>query len=165
MSLALRRSMNYMARASLFRVPGFGQLIRSFNAFPVKRATADTGAMKEALRRLKRGGQVVVFPEGTRTMDGSVGPFLPGVALLARRAAEWVVPVVVEGAFEVWPRTRLLPGAGRIVVAYCRPMHRDRTRGLADEALLAEVRGRMIAMQDRLRRRLGKPPLQTPEKQ
>ena len=61
MAMALRRPMNFMARDSLFHWGPFAKLIDSVNAFPVKRGTADLGAMKEAMRRLKAGGQVVLF--------------------------------------------------------------------------------------------------------
>ena len=159
MSLSLKRQMHFMARASLFRVPVFSQWIGSLNAFPVRRGSADTGALKEALRRLKRGGQLVVFPEGTRTGDGRVGPFLPGVALLARRAAEWVVPVVIEGAFEIWPRTAPLPTLGNVVVAYCCPIGRRELDRMSDEEILATARRRIIDMQTDIRLRRGKPPL------
>ncbi|RPI64145.1 MAG: 1-acyl-sn-glycerol-3-phosphate acyltransferase, partial [Planctomycetaceae bacterium] len=118
MSYALRRPMNYMARDSLFRMPIFKQLITKFNAFPVKRNSADTGAIKEAMRRIKSGGQVVLFAEGTRTEDGKINPFLPGVAMLAQRTADWTVPVVIDGAFEAWPRKNMLPSPGEIVVQY-----------------------------------------------
>lgn len=163
MGLALTRPMNFMARESLFRIPVFGEWIRSQNAFPVKRASADTAAIKEALRRLRHGEQLVVFPEGTRTRDGRVGPFLPGVAMLARRAADWVVPVLIEGAFEVWPRTQPLPSLGHVVVAYCRPMHNDQVRRLGDAQFLTVVRGRIVTMQAEVRRRRGKPPLGGPQ--
>ena len=160
MSMALRRPMNYMARDSLFRFKPFGWMIRSFNAFPVKRASADTGALREALRRLKAGGQLVVFPEGTRTRDGRVGPFLPGVTLLAQRGAEWVVPVIIDGAFECWPRTRRLPRPGWVVVAYARPLHRSQCAGMKEGQLLDEVRRRMIELQRQVRAMRGKPPLE-----
>ena len=159
MSLALKRPMHFMARASLFRFPIFKQWITSVNAFPVRRGAADTGAMKEALRRLKRGEQLVVFPEGTRTRDGRVGPFLPGVALLARRAAEWVVPVLIEGAFDIWPRTRPLPPLGNAVVIYCQPLSRADRRDSTDQQVLALSRQRIIAMQAHIRRRRGLPAL------
>ncbi|HUU21872.1 MAG TPA: lysophospholipid acyltransferase family protein, partial [Phycisphaerae bacterium] len=140
--------------------PVFRQMILSLNAFPVRRGTADTAAIKEGLRRLKRGEQLVVFPEGTRTTDGRIGPFLPGVTVLARRAAEWVVPTVIEGAFELFPRTRLLPALGpRIAVAYCRPFPKREIDRLGPEGLLPAVRERMIAMQADLRRRMGRGPL------
>lgn len=157
MSMALRRPVNYMARDALFRVPGFGRLIRAVNAFPVRRGSADTGALKEALRRLKAGGQLAVFPEGTRTKDGTIGPFLPGITMLAQRAADWVVPVVIDGAFECWPRTSLLPMPGLITVAYCQPLGRAEVQSMSGEELLAVVRTRMIEMQAELRRRTGRP--------
>ena len=160
MGMGLRRPVNYMARDSLFRNPLFGRFIASLNAFPVKRGQADTGAMKEALRRLKAGGQLVVFPEGTRTRDGTIGPFLPGVSLLARRAADWVVPMVIDGAFEAWPRTSPLPRPRHVEVAYCRPLGREDIARLTGEEILDLARRRMIDMQTELRRRLGRPKLE-----
>ena len=156
MSLALRRPISYMARDTLFRFPPFRWLIRSFNAFPVKRGTADTGALKEALRRLIAGGQVVVFAEGTRTRDARIGPLLPGVSLLIERGAEWTVPVVIDGAVECWPRWQALPLPGSIAVRYGRPIHKSEVAGLEPEELLGRIRREMIEMQADMRRRLGK---------
>ena len=159
MSLGLRRPMNFMARDSLFRFPGFRQVIGSLNAFPVKRGTADTGALKEAMRRLKAGGQVVVFAEGTRSRDARIAPLLPGVALLAQRSADWIVPVVIDGAFECWPRTHLLPAPGNVVVRYGEPIPRGEARKLDAEELMDRIRRTMIDLQADLRRRVGRPPL------
>ncbi len=60
---ALQRPMNFMAKDGLFHNPYFGRLIKMLHAFPVKVGTADIGALKEALRRLKAGRQLLVFPE------------------------------------------------------------------------------------------------------
>jgi 1-acyl-sn-glycerol-3-phosphate acyltransferase len=157
MSLALRRPMNYMARDNLFHNRLFRAMLRSVGAFPVKRGTADTGALKEAMRRLKGGHQLVVFPEGTRTTDGRVGSFLPGVAMLAQRAADWVVPTMIDGAFECWPRTQPLPSPGPIVVNYAPPLPREQIRSMPAQELIDLVRGQIIRMQAEMRRRLGKP--------
>ncbi|MFW6132779.1 MAG: lysophospholipid acyltransferase family protein [Planctomycetota bacterium] len=159
MSFALRRPMNYMAADFLFAPPGFRRLIRSLNAFPVRRGVGDTRAMKESLRRLKVGGQLVVFAEGTRTWDGRIGAFLPGVALLARRAADWTVPVVIDGAFEAWPRTQRLPRCGRVTVQYGRPRNGAHCRATEPQELLDELRDEMLAIQADLRRRTGRPSL------
>ena len=156
----LARPLNYMARNTLFDIPGLKQLMISLNAFPVKRGTADTGALKEAMRRIKRGGQVLVFAEGTRTLNGQISPFLPGVALLAQRAAQWIVPVVIDGAFEVWPRTRSLPGAGRIVISFGRPIAQEHARKFKAAPLVEYIRQIMIQMQTDVRRRLGRPELE-----
>jgi len=159
MSFALRRPMNYMARESLFRLAGFRELIRSLNAFPVRRGTADLTAMKEAMRRLRDGEQVVVFAEGTRTRDARIGPLLPGVAVLSQRAAEWTVPVVIDGAFEAWPRTQALPGPGEIVVQYAPPIPRAEARRLRAKEFVRTVREQLVEIQTDLRRRVGRPPL------
>jgi len=159
MSFALRRPMNYMARDTLFRLPGFKWIITALNAFPVRRGTADTGAMREAMRRLKAGGQVVIFAEGTRTHDGRIGPFLPGVALLAQRSADWTLPVVIDGAYEAWPRTRKLPSPGRIVVQYAEPIRREQARKMDAETFLSQVRETIIEMQTDIRRRISRPEL------
>lgn len=159
MSFSLRRPMSYMARDTLFRMPGFKHLIAALNAFPVRRGTADTGAMKEAMRRLRAGGQVVIFAEGTRTEDGRIASFLPGVALLAQRSAEWTVPVVIDGAYEAWPRTQKLPSPGSIVVQYAEPIHREQARKMGVEPLINQVRDTIIEMQTDIRRRMGRPAL------
>lgn len=157
MSLSLRRPMNYMARHTLFRMPLFHQLIESLNAFPVHRGAADVAAMKEAMRRLKAGHQVVVFAEGTRTRDGRIGPLLPGVALLARRGAQWTVPVVIDGAYEAWPRTQALPSLGSVVIQYGRPLSQREAAGMKPKVLVARVRETLIEIQTEIRRSVGRP--------
>jgi len=157
---SLRRPMSYMARDSLFHTPGFKQLIEAFNAFPVRRGTADTGALKEAMRRLKNGGQVLVFAEGTRTEDGTLREFLPGVALLSQRAADWTIPVLIDGAFEAWPRSQALPSPGSVMVQYAPPIAQAKARKMKSEELVRCVRQQLIDIQRDVRRRAGRPELQ-----
>jgi len=156
----LVRPLSYMARSTLFDTPGLKQLMTSLNAFPVKRATADTGALKEAMRRIKRGGQVLVFAEGTRTGNGRIAPFLPGVSLLAQRAAQWIVPVVIDGAFEAWPRTQAFPSLGNIVVSFGEAIPQEEARRFKSTELVEHVRRIMIGMQADVRRRLARPKLE-----
>ncbi len=155
----LQRPLHYMARDTLFRAPGFKQLIASVNAFPVRRGAADTGAMKEGLRRLKAGHQLLIFAEGTRTRDGRIAPLLPGVAFLAQRSRATVVPVVIDGAYEAWPRTQPLPSPGLVSVEFGQPMAPDAVRALDAQTLVDRVREQMIAIQHDLRRRTGREPL------
>ncbi len=156
---ALQRPMNFMARASLFSNPLFGKMISKLNAFPVKTGTSDIGAFKEALRRLKGGGQLALFPEGTRSTDARIGPFLPGAAMLAQRAAKWTVPVLIDGAAECWPRKRKLPLPGSIVVQYGQPISQAEARKYDTEDFVKMVRGRLIDIQTDVRRRVGRPEL------
>jgi len=117
-TMALPRECHYMARDTLFRNRWFRLLIESLNAFPVKRDSADVGAIKEILRRLRDGQLVVTFPEGTRTLDGGLQPLREGSLLVAKRAKATIVPTVIYGAFQCWPRSRRLPRPGAIHVAY-----------------------------------------------
>ncbi|HZN33292.1 MAG TPA: lysophospholipid acyltransferase family protein, partial [Pirellulaceae bacterium] len=64
------RRMNYLARDTLFRVPGLKQLIAFLDAIPIDREGGGLAGLKETLRRLKAGELVLIFPEGTRTHDG-----------------------------------------------------------------------------------------------
>ncbi len=142
-TLALPRECHYMARDTLFRNRWFRALIQSLNAFPIRRGAADLGAIKETLRRLKGGHLVVTFPEGTRTVDGSLGPLAPGVVLLARKARVPLVPAALLGAFEAWPRHSRLPRAHPILVAYGAPLPPALLDALDDDACIAEVHRRI----------------------
>ena len=150
-AVGMPRPFHPMARASLFRIRVFAWLIRSLQAFPVRRGSADMTAVREAVRRLKDGAVVLVFPEGTRTRDGSIGPLRAGPVLLARRAGVPILPIVIDGAFEAWPRTRTLPRPHRIRVACGRPVSAERSARDDADRIVETLRGEMLALQRRLR--------------
>ena len=160
MAFGLRRPVNFMARHTLFEIPGFKQLIESVDTFPVDRDSSGMGGLKEAMRRVKRGCQVAVFAEGTRTYDGKIQPFMPGVALLSQRGADWTVPVVIDGAFEAWPRTKKLFGFGNIIVQYDKAIPQSVARGMKPKDFVEMVRQRMIKLQTQMRERMGRAPLE-----
>lgn len=145
--MALHRECSFMARDSLFKNPWFSRLIASLNAFPVRRNTADLSAIKEALRRLKQGRAIVLFPEGTRTEDGTVGPMLPGLAAIAKKAEVPVVPTLIDGVFQAWPRDQKLPGPGNVIIEYGRPIQPNEYADLSADQLMNLIRNRLLAMQ------------------
>jgi len=144
-TLALHREGNYMARDTLFDNPLFGRLIESLNAFPVKRGAADVGAVKEILRRLKDGKAVVVFPEATRTRDGSIGAINANSMALAKRAGAAIVPTVIDGAFEAWPRTALIPRPRMMYVTYADPITFEQVQEWSVEQITETVSERLRA--------------------
>ncbi|HLF93889.1 MAG TPA: lysophospholipid acyltransferase family protein [Planctomycetota bacterium] len=125
----LQREMHFMARRTLFKNPLFGALIGRCNAFSIERDTADVKGVRNAIDRLQRGNILLVFPEGTRTRDGTVGRMKAGIGMLAERAAVPIVPVLIEGAYEVWPKGALLPRLGRIRLVFGKPMRPETAAG------------------------------------
>lgn len=146
-TLAIPRECNYMARDTLFHHPVLRRVIEYLNAFPVKRGTADMGAIKETIRRLRAGGIVTTFPEGTRTTDGQIGPMRAGVVLLARKTQVPVVPTLILGALEAWPRTAPLPRPHAVLVAYAPPIYPHQHPEWSDDDCVAAVREQIIALQ------------------
>jgi 1-acyl-sn-glycerol-3-phosphate acyltransferase len=145
-ALALERECCFMARDSLFRNPIFRHLIERLNAIPVKRGTADLGAVKAALRRLKRGMRLVVFPEATRSVDGTIALMQAGVVLLARKAGVPIVPTLIAGAYRAWPRHARFVRPSPIRVAYGEPVSPDHVKSLSDSECINLVRDRILQL-------------------
>ena len=116
------RHLNFLAKAELFRIPLFGGLIRRLNAHPLRREGADAGALRAALRILKGGGALLVFPEGTRGEEGILGPAKPGAGMLAVLGRAPVIPVYVSGSGRAWPRGRRFPRPAHITVTFGPPL-------------------------------------------
>ena len=134
----------YMARASLFAFKPFGAFIRWLGAIPLARKGADTGPLRNAIETLQDGRGVLIFPEGTRTRDGSVGEFKSGFLFLARRTGAAIVPVAIEGAHEIWPPGRKWPRiTGRIHVAVAEPLTPTELESLSDPQAVDLVRRRI----------------------
>jgi 1-acyl-sn-glycerol-3-phosphate acyltransferase len=117
-TIPVRRPVYYMAWDRLFRVPVLGQLIRLLRAFPVDIYSNDRGAVREARRLLREGAAVMIFPEGGRSFDGSLGDFKLGAFRLAVAVGATVLPVTISGGFEAWPPQRTLPRRGRMTITY-----------------------------------------------
>jgi 1-acyl-sn-glycerol-3-phosphate acyltransferase len=142
LGIPLRRPLNYVARSTLF-VPVLASLMRSVGGFPIDREGIGVSGLKETLRRLRDGGIVTLFPEGTRSRDGQLGPIKPGIAVLVTRARVPIVPAGLAGTFEIWPRSRPLPMPHPIRIHYGRPIWPEDIAGLPTEAVTALIQRRL----------------------
>jgi len=158
--MGLARELDYMARDSLFRNKIFGAYISSLNAFPIQRDQADIKAIKQIISRLQDKRAVVLFPEATRTADGRIGKIKSGIELIARRGKATTLPVVIDGAFEAWPRHQKLPAPGTIFVQYGEPITPEQTRQMGRDEYVKRLNRQMRQMQHDLRKRIGKKPYQ-----
>jgi 1-acyl-sn-glycerol-3-phosphate acyltransferase len=150
--LACDRRLNYLARETLFGFAPFRWLIHSLDAIAIDREGLGLSGLRETLRRTKRGEMVLVFPEGTRTADGNMGPLRPGFCAVAKRANVALLPVAIDGAFVAWPRWRLLPRPAAIRVQFGPPIEPQDVARLDEQQLVDEVSRRIQACLDQARR-------------
>ena len=102
--ISCRREIHYLARKTLLEWPVLGRIFPKLNVIPVDQERADMSALKSVIRLVKAGHCTVVFPEGSRTPDGSFLPALPGIGLIIAKTRCPVVPMRVFGAHEAFPR-------------------------------------------------------------
>jgi 1-acyl-sn-glycerol-3-phosphate acyltransferase len=150
MGCALQRPGWFMAKAELFKIPGFRWLITHMHAYPVKRGVADRAALKRTLEFLRSGEIVCVFPEGTRSVDGQLGEIESGIGMLAVKTGAPIVPVGIRGTDRMLPRGAKRLHRSRIRVRFGPPIpvpgvERGAERELS-VSLAAELRERIQAL-------------------
>ncbi len=146
------RVMRFLAKASLFRVPGLGALLRSAQQIPVHRNTGDAAdAYRSAVAAVEAGQLVAVFPEGTLTRDPDMWPMRgkTGAARIALATGAPVVPIGQWGAHRVLPRysKRIHPFPRKTVHVWAGPpVDLDDLRGReVDAEVLREATDRIMA--------------------
>ncbi len=155
----MKRHMCFLARDTLFENWFFGPLIRSVFAIPVKREQGDLSAMRKVIEVLKQGDGVCLYPEGTRTEDGKISPFKSGLGLLCRRGNAAIVPAVIDGAFECWPRTQKLFKTGMpIIIHFGKAVSANEAKEMGDEKLADFLTQTLREMQKNSRTEQGKEP-------
>ena len=136
----LRRDINYLGRESLFRYPGIGALLRSWNSVPVDRDGGGAKGLKIILGRLLAGGGIILFPEGTRTRDGRLQPARSGIGLIVIKSQAPVVPVRTFGTFEAYGRNQKFPRPKKVAVKYGEPMRFETLRAEAKNCSKARLK-------------------------
>ncbi len=146
--LATRRQLVALARKTLFRNRFFGALIRSLRAVPIDQEGIGKEGIRAIAEQVRRGRAVLIFPEGSRTRDGALHEFRPGIHLLLKRAHAPIIPVGIAGAYDAWPIWRgypipaplfLPPGRGTIAVAIGPPLEPRRYAELPREQAMQEL--------------------------
>jgi len=120
---ALDEPIYYLARNTLFKPRLFAWLLPQLNTVPVDRDNAELSSLRISMQVVKEGKKMVVFPEGTRTPDGSLQPALRGVGMLVAKTGVPVIPVRIFGSFEAFPRRSKFPRLdGKIHVVFGHPL-------------------------------------------
>jgi 1-acyl-sn-glycerol-3-phosphate acyltransferase len=151
----------YVLKQELLKIPAWGRLAQHYGSVPVDRkggATALKRMVRESAALLAQGHQVVIFPEGTRTLPGQRVPYQPGIVALAAASRAPVVPVATDSGLH-WGRGTLSPKLpGPITIAFLPPL----PSGLPRAALLAKLEAQIETETDRLVRAGGGPAVLPP---
>lgn len=118
LACSVDRTVHFMAKEELFRIPLVGKLISALCAFPIKRGQPDRNALRIATKLLNNGEVLGLFPEGTRSKTGELLPFHPGAALFALRAGAPIIPMYLRGTKTTFPLTF----RGKIEVTIGKPL-------------------------------------------
>lgn len=144
LTVAVPRLFSWIAKEELFRIPVFGAAMKRAGYIPLDRSGGRKAlkSMKAAAARIAAGASVVIFPEGTRTKDGSLLPFKRGAFLLAVKSGVPIVPFTINGSRAINPRNRIELHPGTITVSFAAPIA---TAGGAEDELMTQVREAIAA--------------------
>lgn len=111
LGVAAPRVFAIMAKHELFehKIAGvrvLDKIIRGLGAFPVQREKADRKALRHAMQVLQGGQALALFPEGTRTPDGKLGPAEPGLGMIAHSTKAPIIPVYLKGTEQALSKVR-----------------------------------------------------------
>lgn len=133
-----------------FKHPLLGNIVSLFlNTFPFSRTGGAQGQLHSSSNLLKSGWNLVLFPEGSRSPDGRIQEFKPGVGFLAKETGTPVVPVHIQGAFQVMPRHQRVPLPGNIRVRLGKPMTVEPKEGTREFTARVEKAVRSLSAEER----------------
>jgi 1-acyl-sn-glycerol-3-phosphate acyltransferase len=140
------RPVHAMAKSTQFAVPVVGSLMRHLWSYPVRRHRVDPQAVRLSLRYLREGTGVCIYVEGERSWDGRLQKPRRGTIRLALKAGVPIVPAVITGSYEAWPRWDRRIRRHHVRITFGPPIplpHLDRRP--EREAFLAEATDRIMA--------------------
>lgn len=121
LSITTRRKIHFLTYAGYYYDPKCYWFCKRTCCIPLKKAGNDISAFKKVLRVLHAGEVVGMFPEGARSFTGKLEPAEPGVALIAIKSNVPILPMGIQGAYELFPRGAKFPKPGRITLTFGTP--------------------------------------------
>ncbi len=145
----LPKQFRWLAKAELFKIPIFGRGMRGAGYISIDRSDRASAfqSLARAAETIHRGTSVMIFPEGTRSKDGRLLPYKKGGFVMAVDAQVPIVPLVIEGTYDIMPKGRLLIRPRPVIVTICEKID---TRGYSrktKEKVMDQVRQAMQEIQ------------------
>ena len=110
LALPEKRMIRIMAKQQLLKIPVLGAILRGIGVFPVDRGNSDIGAVKTAIRSLKDGWNLLLFPEGTRVREPGTVAVKGGAAMIAIRSGVQMLPVFIGRQKKLFSRVPIIFG-------------------------------------------------------
>ena len=149
------RPVIFLTRESLFTNRLLAFCMKIFGVIPIAGKGGDRQTMRISLDELKGGGCVLLYPEGGRSVDGRLGPFMRGALMLAKKSKAPIQLIAVEGAADVWPRVRKKPYLrGRIMTRVGRIIEWSELEAMDRDEALDMIRRELETMRLELRAEL-----------
>jgi 1-acyl-sn-glycerol-3-phosphate acyltransferase len=136
----------WLAKAELFKIPVFGPAMKGCGYISIDRSDRKRAfaSLTRAAETIRAGTSVMIFPEGTRSLDGQIKDFKKGGFVLSVDAGMPIVPILLKGTFEIMPKGRLMVRRRPVVMTICPPIETaDYTRKTKDQ-LIEKVRATML---------------------
>ncbi|MBI5273433.1 MAG: 1-acyl-sn-glycerol-3-phosphate acyltransferase [Chlamydiales bacterium] len=115
---------HFLAKASLFKIPLIGSIIKALNTHPLRGSVKDVHTFRDIQELIDKDYKVLLFPEGTRGFSDDIGPMKRGVALLFAKTRCKIIPLYIHGTFDAWSREHTFPRfRKKLVCVFGRAIH------------------------------------------
>jgi long-chain acyl-CoA synthetase len=133
------------------------KLTKTIHVIPIDPATQLINAMQASAYVLHHNKTICIFPEGGRSLDGTVQEFKKGVGILGQEMKVRLVPVFIKGTFAAWPRGQKFPHPRSVSIAFGKPYNIDELKtigknsGVLDDygAIATGIREKVIELQNK----------------
>jgi len=134
----------FMAKRELFDMPIVGPWVKAVGCIPVERESGGPASLKKAVKKLKNGDAIGIFPEGRRSVDGSLKKPEPGIGLLAAKSGAPIVPMYVSGTAKVMPKGQKVPKPYKIKARIGKIVDISESSGLSGRREVYEFIGEKV---------------------
>lgn len=146
LGVGMKKGTHFLAKRELRKMPLVGKMIFStYGGVPVKRGTGDIQALKSVISLLKNKKNVVIFPEGTRTLDGNFRKPRAGIGMVAYHARPAILPVYIHNSFEAMPKGASFPKPVKISMHFGKPYKSDYYDGEKSKEVYQKISDEMMS--------------------
>ena len=141
MQASIPNDFRIIYKKELEKVPFFGLVMKKSPYIATKRDASKStlGSIDQAINQIQKGASILVFPEGTRSTDGTLGKFKRGAFMLAFHSGKPIVPVTIIGSNNIFPRSKFEFNPARVRVIFEKPIPVDALHTKSDEIQFIEL--------------------------